>query len=136
VLVLDIDNFKKFNDEHGSRLADTVLKRIASVILDSIRTKGRAMPDIAGRYGEDVFIVLLVGYNLATATFGVAERIRKTIERTTFPVGDKNLSVSVSIGVSVLNLDEKNPQKVVERAQEALLKAKAEGKNRTCILND
>ena len=136
VLLLDIDNFKKFNDEHGSRLADTVLKRIASVILDSIRTKGRAMPDIAGRYGEDVFIVLLVGYNLATATFGVAERIRKTIERTTFPVGDKNLSVSVSIGVSVLNLDEKNPQKVVERAQEALLKAKAEGKNRTCILND
>ena len=136
VILLDIDDFKKFNDEHGCKMADTVLKQVAAVIQDSIRTKGRAMPDIAGRYGEDVFIILLVGYNLATATFGVAERIRKTIERATFQAGDKTLSVSVSAGVSVLSLDEKNPQKVVERAQEALLKAKAEGKNRTCILND
>jgi diguanylate cyclase (GGDEF)-like protein len=136
VILLDIDDFKKFNEEHGAKMADTVLKQVALVILDSIRTKGRAMPDIAGRYGEDVFIVLLVGYNLATATFGVAERIRKTIERATFKSGDKTLSVKVSAGVSVLRLDEKNPQKVVERAQDALLKAKAEGKNRTCILNE
>ena len=92
------------------------------------------MPDIAGRYGEDVFIVLLVGYNLETVTFGVAERIRKAIERATFQAADKTLSVTVSAGISVLGLNEKNPKKVVERAQEALLKAKAEGKNRTCIL--
>ncbi|MEI7751939.1 MAG: diguanylate cyclase [Candidatus Omnitrophota bacterium] len=52
------------------------------------------------------------------------------------PVGDKKLSVSVSAGVSVLNIDEKNPRKVVKRAQESLLAAKAEGKNRTCIRND
>lgn len=136
VIMLDIDDFKKFNEEHGAKMADNVLKHVASVILDSIRTKGRAMPDIAGRYGEDVFIVLLVGYNLATATFGVAERIRKTIERSAFKSGDKTLSVKVSAGVSVLQPNEKNPQKVVERAQDALLKAKAEGKNRTCILND
>ena len=46
------------------------------------------------------------------------------------PVGDKKLSVSVSAVVSVLNIDEKNPRKVVKRAQESLLAAKAEGKNR------
>ncbi len=136
VILLDIDDFKKFNEEHGCKMADTVLKQVAAVIQDAIRTKGRAMPDIAGRYGEDVFIILLVGYSLATATFGVAERIRRTVERTTFPNGDKTLSVKVSAGVSVLSLDEKNPQKVVERAQEALLKAKSSGKNQTCILND
>jgi diguanylate cyclase (GGDEF)-like protein len=135
VILLDIDGFKQFNDTYGYKMADTVLKQTAVVIQDSIRTKGRAMPDIAGRYGEDVFIVLLVGYNLATATFGVAERIRRTIERTTFHAGDKTLSVTVSAGISVLGLHEKDPHKVVERAQEALLKAKSEGKNRTCIEN-
>lgn len=136
VILLDIDDFKKFSNEHGSKMTDTILKQIADVIRNSIRTKGRAMPDIAGRYGEDVFIILLVGYNLATATFGVAEKIRKTIEQMTFQVGDKTFSVSASAGVSVLKLGEKNPQKVVERAQEALLKAKSSGKNQTCILND
>ena len=134
VILLDVDNFQNFNNLNGHKVADTALKQVAAVIKDSIRTKGRAMPDIAGRYGEDVFIVLLVGYNLETVTFGVAERIRKAIERATFQAADKTLSVTVSAGISVLGLNEKNPKKVVERAQEALLKAKAEGKNRTCIL--
>jgi len=136
VILIGIDDFKKISDVHGDKIANRVLKRIADVIQQSIRIKGRAMPDIAGRYEEDVFIVLLVGYNLATATFGVAEKIRRTIERETFQAGDKTLSVTVSAGISVLRLHEKDPQKVVERAQEALHKAKAEGEDRTCIQND
>ena len=135
VILIGIDDFKKISDAHGDKIANTVLKRIADVIQQSIRTKGRAMPDIAGRFEEDVFIVLLVGYNLATATFGVAEKIRKTIERENFHAGDKTLSVTVSAGISVLRLHEKDPQKVVERAQEALLKAKSDGEDRTCIQN-
>lgn len=137
VILLDIDDFRKINEAHGYRTGDGVLKKIAKIIQDSIRTQGRAMPDAAGRYGEEEFIVLLSGYNLATATFGVAERIRKAIERMEFhtPNG-QSFKVTASTGVSVLKLEESEPQKVIERAQEALLKAKAEGKNRTCILNN
>lgn len=136
VILLDIDDFKKVNDAYGYRAGDTVLKKIAEIIQNSVRNKGRALPDLAGRYGEEEFIILLVGYNLATATFTVAERIRKAIERVTFQEGGKAFSVSVSAGVSVLRSGEKNPDKVVERAQEALLKAKTSGKNQTCIKND
>jgi len=136
VILMDIDDFHKINEVHGHRTGDTVLKKIAEIIQHAIRTKGRAMPDIAGRYGEEEFIVLLTGYNLATATFGVAERIRKTIESAAFQTEDKVFNVSVSVGVSVLRTGEKNAEKVVERAQKALLKAKSSGKNQTCILND
>ena len=136
VILLDIDDFRKINDAYGYRTGDGVLKKVAEVIQNAIRTKGRAMPDIAGRYGEEEFIVLLVGYNLATATFGVAERIRKTIEQVHFQAEGKTFTVSVSAGVSVLRPGEKSSSKVVERAQEALLKAKSAGKNQTCLKND
>ena len=136
VILLDIDDFRKINETYGYRTGDNVLKKIAEIIRNAIRIKGRALPDIAGRYGEEEFIILLVGYNLANATFGVAERIRKTIEQTTFGTGDKTFTVSISAGVSVLKSGEKSSEKIVERAQKALLKAKSSGKNQTCIQND
>jgi len=137
VILLDIDNFRKINEAYDYRTGDEVLKKVAEIILSSIRTKGRAMPDIAGRYGGEEFIILLSGYNLATATFGVAEKIRKMIERVEFHApGGQSFKVTASAGVSVLSLHEKTPQKVVERAQEALGKAKSSGKNQTFILND
>ena len=137
VILLDIDDFRKINETHGYRTGDEALKKVAEIIKFSIRTKGRAMPDIAGRYGEEEFIILLSGYNLAGATFGVAERIRKAIEQAKFHTKNgQSFKVTTSTGVSVFKLDEREPQKVIERAQEALLKAKAEGKNRTCIITD
>jgi diguanylate cyclase (GGDEF)-like protein len=136
VILLDIDDFRKINEAYGYRTGDDVLKKVAEIIQQSIRVKGRAMPDIAGRYGEEEFIILLSGYNLATATFGVAERIRKTLERVEFQTtGGRVFKVTASAGVSALGPNEKNPQKVVDRAQEALLKAKASGKNQTGIQN-
>ncbi|HNX68307.1 MAG TPA: CHASE2 domain-containing protein [Candidatus Omnitrophota bacterium] len=136
VILFDLDDFKQINDTYGYRTGNIVLKKVAEVIHNSIRTKGRALPDVAGRYGDEEFIVLLVGFNLATATFGIAERIRKAIEKVTFEGGPKGFSVSVSAGVSVLKPGERNPNKVIERAQEALLKAKAAGKNQTCLSSD
>ncbi len=137
VILLDIDDFRKVNETYSFRSGDEVLKKTAEIILDSIRTKGRAMPDIAGRYGEEEFIILLVGYNLAIATFGVAERIRKAIESVEFHTSSgQTFKVTASAGVAALSPYEKNPQKVVDRAQEALLKAKAAGKNQTCIQSD
>jgi len=136
VILLDIDDFRKINEAYGDRTGDEVLKKTAEVIRNIVRTKSRAMTDVVGRYEKEEFIILLVGHNLATAAFGVAERIRKAIEQIRFQAGDKTFTVSVSAGVSVLKLGEKNAGGVVERAQEALLKAKAAGKNQTCLQND
>ncbi|OQA40943.1 MAG: putative diguanylate cyclase YcdT [Candidatus Omnitrophica bacterium ADurb.Bin314] len=138
VILLDIDDFRKVNDVYGYRMGNIVLKRVAEVIRGAIRTKGRVVPDVAGRYGDEEFIVLLAGYNLATVTFGIAERIRKSLERIEFrtdKAGDPSFHVTVSAGVAVLKPGEKNPDKVVQRAREALLKAKASGKNQTAIQN-
>lgn len=136
VILFDLDDFKNVNDLYGYPIGNNVLKRVAEVIQNSTRMKGRALPDIVGRYGDEEFIVLLIGDNLSTATFGIAERIRMAIEAVTFKVENKSFSITVSAGVSILTSGEKNPNKVVERAQEALLRAKANGKNQTCISND
>lgn len=136
VILIDLDDFRNINDAYGYQMGNTVLKKVADVIQSHVRTKGRALPDIPGRYGDEEFIVLLVGENLATAAFGIAERIRTAIEKTTFKAGSKTFSLTVSTGVSLLNPGEKNPHQVVERAQEALLRAKANGKNQTCLSND
>lgn len=136
VILFDIDNFKKINDEHGYRTGNMVLQKVAAVIQSAIRTKYRAMPDTAGRYGDEEFIVLLVGYNLATATFGIAERIRKAIGRIEFKAGEKTFKITASAGISVLGPGEKDPIKVIDRAQAALLRAKAAGKNQTGFPHD
>ena len=133
VILFELDDFKKICEVYGSKTGETVLKKVSEILLEAIRTKGRAMPDIAGRYGEDTFIALLLGHNLADTTFGIAERIRKTVELLVFQCGQDTFTVRVSAGVSVLRADEKNPNDVIERAHAALLKAKFLGKNQTCI---
>lgn len=133
VVLLDIDDFRKVNDTYGYRNGNMVLKKVADIITGSIRTKHRAVPDVAGRYGDEEFIVLLAGYNLAEATFGIAERIRKGIAQSGFQASGQTFKVTASAGIGVLKDGEKNPANVIERAQEALLKAKASGKNQTCI---
>ena len=136
VILFSIDDFRKLRETYGGVVGNTVLKKAAEVVQNAIRTQRRAMPDIAARSGEEEFMVLLVGYNLASATFGVSERIRKAIERVHFQADGKTFNVSLSAGISEQKPGEKNAEAVVERAQKALLKAQASGKNQTCILND
>lgn len=136
VVLFGIDDFKDLLASHGPRHGHLILKKVAEVIQTSIRLRGRAVPDVAGRFGDDEFIVVLVGYDLATATFGIAERIRKTVEKCEFVAGERAHSVTVSAGIGTLKFGEKDPQEVIDRAEEALLKARTGGKNRTCISPD
>ena len=128
VLMIDIDFFKKFNDTYGHACGDFVLKKTASSIFDSIRGQ-----DLAGRYGGEEFVVML--YNTdADAAMMVAERIRKNIAEQELHYEGNNMSLTISIGVSVFDAD--NPitaKELVEMADRALYQSKANGRNRVTL---
>jgi diguanylate cyclase (GGDEF)-like protein len=97
-LFLDIDHFKKFNDQHSYFVGDQVLRAIASCLRLSLREV-----DLASRYGGEEFVVLLPETDLATAC-EVAERLRADIENTRVQTNRGNMAVTVSIGVARLKL--------------------------------
>lgn len=136
VILFEIDGFRKINETYGYQAGDEVLKKVTEIISDSIRTKGRAMPDVLGRYGPAEFIVLLAGYDVADVVSPVADRIRKTIKEFVFQMENKIFFISACAGISVLQPDEKAPEKVVERAQGALFQAKQMGKNQVFVKNN
>ena len=131
VLMLDIDFFKKFNDTYGHACGDFVLKKTASSIFDSIRGQ-----DLAGRYGGEEFVVML--YNTdADAAMMVAERIRKNIAEQELQYEGNKMSLTISIGVSVFDVD--NPitaKELVEMADRALYQSKANGRNRVTLADE
>ena len=128
VLMLDIDFFKKFNDTYGHACGDFVLQKVSRSIFDSIRGQ-----DLAGRYGGEEFVVML--YNTdADAAMMVAERIRKNIAEQQLQYEGNTMSLTISIGVSVFDVD--NPitaKELVEMADRALYQSKANGRNRVTL---
>lgn len=132
IIILDLDDFKKINDTYGHLAGDKVLKEIAKVIFASFRSK-RPMRelDFVARYGGEEFIVMLPGANVTDTAFKCAERIRDAIERHPVTWEGKVLKITVSLGVASLASNESVPDAMVQRADEALYRAKREGKN--CI---
>jgi len=147
LLILDVDDFKRFNDTYGHLEGDTLLKGLADVIRGTIR-RSDAKPsyevDIACRYGGEEFAVILpeaaqvqggaVAERLrasieARGASIVAERIRRKIEST--PLGGK--TVTVSIGVSSYPDHGADAESLIRAADEAMYKAKRAGKNRVAI---
>lgn len=118
-LMIDIDNFKKLNDDYGHAVGDSVLSRVSAIIKWSVRDS-----DIAGRWGGEEFLVLCATEE-ASQILSFGERLRAEIER--YPK-DGEVPVTVSIGVSRFPLYEPF-QNTVERADQALYKAKSEGRN-------
>ncbi len=122
-MMLDIDHFKKFNDTWGHPEGDRMLGFLAKVIRQSLRES-----DIAARYGGEEFSVILPGGTLPTSIL-VGERIRKTFEKESASLGDKK-TATVSVGLSFLRADD-TMTTLVQRADDALYRAKANGRNRT-----
>ena len=119
ILMLDIDYFKKVNDEYGHQTGDVVLEQIAQEISKNIRTV-----DIAGRYGGEEFLVIFPGISKEEA-FIVADRISKSIENLQLK---ENLKVTISGGIA----EYKNEMllNLIETADINLYKAKNKGRNR------
>lgn len=123
VAMLDIDNFKKVNDNHGHPFGDFVLIRISTIIEETIRKT-----DIVGRYGGEEYLIIFTNTGKRNA-FNTLERIRKSIEKEKWDRGD--LVVTVSGGLS--ELKDENYSKLIKKADKLLYKAKENGRNRNEI---
>jgi diguanylate cyclase (GGDEF)-like protein len=124
VLMIDVDNFKLFNDTHGHLAGDEALKQVASMLLESTRDV-----DFVARYGGEEFLVMLRDTELDGATH-VAERIRSCVEEKPINVGDTQASVTVSIGAASLPKKSDDPEAVIANADAAMYQAKRSGRNR------
>jgi diguanylate cyclase len=126
VLMLDIDHFKSFNDSYGHGVGDQVLRLIAKVLRDKVRTQ-----DLSARYGGEELMAVLPDANLA-ACAEIAERIRRAVAEATITrrsTGEVLPSISVSIGVAQYRTGETIAD-LVERCDRALYLAKGGGRNR------
>ena len=121
ILMIDLDFFKKINDEHGHVVGDKILKQF-SLILSNVLRGG----DIAARWGGEEFIVLLPKTN-KEQSISLAKRLTETVEDYTF---ESNIKLTISVGVSQFKITD-NMESWIERADTALYQAKNEGRN--CI---
>ena len=126
-MMVDIDDFKAYNDAHGHQAGDLALEMTAQCLKTALRSA-----DVAARYGGEEFSILLPQTGLAEAR-AIGERIRRRIERTQFPhgQGQPTGAVTVSIGVSTFGAELDTPAEIIYAADQALYAAKARGKN--CI---
>jgi diguanylate cyclase (GGDEF)-like protein len=123
-LFLDLDDFKRINDEHGHLVGSHVLMEVAGVILSSVRDT-----DAVARYGGDEFVIVLpdTGTELAGS---VAERIRHKMGKYRFTGGRRlQLSLTASFGVAAFPLHASSPQQLIACADTAMYEAKAGNKN-------
>jgi diguanylate cyclase (GGDEF)-like protein len=142
VAMVDIDHFKRFNDQHGHDVGDQLLRMIGTRLGD-VGGGGRAF-----RYGGEEFAVLFPGKD-AKEAFGHLETLRRAIEASPFTVrgpgrpatkpqpvpatrGRRNVAVTVSIGLAGSDDSDHAPEDIVHAADQALYRAKRAGRNRVC----
>ena len=126
VLILDIDFFKSVNDGHGHDAGDDVLREFALRIRKSIRNI-----DLACRYGGEEFVIVMPETDMAVAMV-VAERLRRRIANEPFAIqnGSNSLDVTISVGLADLCEPSDNAATILKRADQALYRAKRDGRNR------
>jgi diguanylate cyclase (GGDEF)-like protein len=127
MLLTDIDDFKQLNDRFGHAAGDELLTRIAQILVDCVRDS-----DLVARYGGEEFVVLAINCDLSSAE-SLAEKIRTAIAESSFILDDslRPLRVTVSVGVAAFR---GNRKRFFQRADEALYRAKSQGKN--CVVVD
>lgn len=124
-IMIDLDFFKNINDKYGHMVGDSVLVELASKIIENIRKN-----DIFARYGGEEF-VLLLPHTSENGAYNEAERIRKAIENHSFNHVDQG-EIKISLGIANYPSDFiKTPDELLKFADDALYKAKKNGRNRT-----
>lgn len=130
LLMLDIDNFKRFNDRYGHPRGDDILRAVATILVKNVR-----IADTVARYGGDEFAIILPQIDKKGA-ITVATRLQKDVARKKFMVRKKATSVTISIGGMILP-----PSRLVGKASDmidvadkALLQAKKRGRNSTILI--
>ncbi|BBO78028.1 hypothetical protein DSCW_54450 [Desulfosarcina widdelii] len=123
VLIADLDHFKSVNDTYGHLAGDSVLRSIAKAMVESVRAC-----DHVGRYGGEEFVVVLPNTAIDGA-MDMAERIRQTIRRVKFNNDGEEFSMTLSVGVAVCHDDDNSVEAILKRADDALYRAKANGRD-------
>lgn len=129
LLVLDVDHFKMVNDSWGHDAGDEVLREFA----DRVRACTRGIDLVARMGGEEVVVVL--PDTTLDAAFAVAERIRQRVDSEAFAIhrNTRTIPVTVSIGVASRRAGDESPADMMKRADDALYRAKAAGRNRVIV---
>jgi diguanylate cyclase (GGDEF)-like protein/PAS domain S-box-containing protein len=126
-LMADLDRFKGVNDQYGHRIGDEVLQRVARAMSSTIREV-----DILARYGGEEFGVILPNTGAAGA-LKCAENIRSAVAAADFRIAEASIRITVSLGAAVLTPDLQSEEQLAVRADEGLLQAKRQGRNRVCL---
>jgi diguanylate cyclase (GGDEF)-like protein len=124
VMLIDVDHFKRINDQHGHVAGDQVLRRLAVLLREGLRPY-----DILGRYGGEEFLAVL-----PQACYGeggqIAARLGRSVREDSFVAEGESVSVTVSIGYTTAHWREGNMLPAIRRADQALYQAKLQGRNR------
>jgi diguanylate cyclase (GGDEF)-like protein/PAS domain S-box-containing protein len=127
LVMLDIDHFKKVNDTYGHQVGDEALRMLASTLLADIRAE-----DVACRYGGEEFLILLPNMPLETAMLR-AEAWRGAVEGVCVALGNFRITFTISLGVAAYPEHGKTPDDLTRCADQALYRAKNDGRNRVSV---
>lgn len=130
LLLIDIDFFKKFNDNYGHQAGDAVLKQVSELLKKSVRTA-----DIVARYGGEEMVIILPSNDFEHA-FAAAEKICNKVAQTQFQLNSKvSKNVTISLGVATFPDNGQTPAELIEFADKGLYKAKESGRNKVGIVD-
>lgn len=130
LLMIDIDDFKKYNDTYGHTAGDVALKTVANILLNAVRQE-----DVVSRYGGEEFAVILVSVDAIVAQ-KIAERIRQDIMKKIIGEGENAVkSVTASIGCANFPIHAQGTKQLVDCADSAMYLSKKAGKNRVTFSN-
>ncbi len=126
VIFADVDNFKEINDTHGHKTGDHVLRMVAKTLANTVRSF-----DVIGRWGGEEFLLQLK--SIAADELGaITERLRRLVEGSALPLGERHLQVTISAGATVVR-PEDTPETIVARADTLMYAAKAAGRNHVIV---
>ncbi len=128
IILADVDNFKRFNDQHGHVCGDYVLKRVAELMRSRLRDVDRV-----ARWGGEEFILLLPGTDIEGAAI-LAEKLREAIADNVFEFGEQRLSITMTFGLAGFRKGE-SLDTCIARADTALYHGKESGRNKVMIGN-
>jgi diguanylate cyclase (GGDEF)-like protein/PAS domain S-box-containing protein len=124
VLMLDLDHFKRINDQYGHAAGDSLLRHFADLLRHELRTS-----DTVGRLGGEEFAVILPGSGVQAAQ-GFAQRVCDRLAQNPLRIAQEEIGMTVSIGIAALSADDLSADAALSRADKALYQAKEGGRNR------
>ena len=130
ISLLDLDHFKNINDTMGHTTGDEALRSVSARLREQIRH-----PDSIGRYGGEEFLIVLPSSEIKAAS-EQAERLCKTVRTLQVEANDHSFNVTISIGVAQYRIGQENWEGFLHRADEALYKAKDQGRDQWVVAEE